>query len=98
MRARHGFYKSQSKPEPKDDQDFLSPLKVMIYLILGIGIFEAITVGWIYDHDINRLHEQNYAYSPINKQALIDFKRQVDNADITELEAKINERKRMEQK
>ena len=97
MRNRHGYY-TKSKPETSNDQDFSSPLKVMIYLILGIGIFEAFTVSWIYDQDIHRLQDKSYQYSPFNRQALVNFKKEVDNADITELEAKIKEMKELEQK
>lgn len=46
MRARQGYWgaNSDSKTGPNSKEDFSSPLKVMIYLILGIGLFEAITV------------------------------------------------------
>ncbi|RNA39969.1 Exosome complex exonuclease RRP44, partial [Brachionus plicatilis] len=100
MRTRNGYWGSNTDPRtgPHSKEDFSSPLKVMIYLILGIGIFEAITVSWIYDRDINHLNEYNYRYSPLNRQALVDFKSKVNNGDILDLEQKLQERKDLENK
>lgn len=51
--------------------------------------------SWIYDRDMNHLHN-DLGYSPLNKQVLSDFQRQVNNGDETNIEEKIRRRKEHE--
>lgn len=61
-------------------------------------VFLNISSSWIYNRDMNHLYSDNHlAYSPLNKQAMAELRRQVhDKIDYNDIEKKILEAKQIE--